>query len=365
VRQLRRLRSALCGIFGGGAMGAQIEVCQAGSCRAAGSEAVLREIEELAKDYPCTVQPSGCVGACSQAPNAVSIGTDGSETLHTRLATVEKSAAVVRAATGHLPSLEDPAMVGRLAAARRMRMRQLAKEEKRWNSAMSGMHEQITKTTDPDDSQELEMELAELLVAAGRWELAAELLTKVKATNSDLSVIMRLGEVLGKLKRADAIERLQEEVWRDLAGPRYARVREQVSARLMKCKIEACDTKPVHRIDGYAQWTLKSVTPMSGHSAVFRFESTDKKRGTPWPRGRQVLSPLMLTLGGFESVNQPVWQLLIITCDYIRYCRRTRRGTRQCWPRLAPTRRGRFRGSSATTLPSAPGPSGRKASATS
>ena len=38
----------------------------------------------------------------------------------------------------------------------------------------------------------------------------------------------------------------------------------------------------------FAQWTLASVTPMSAHSAVYRFTSADepKVRGTPYTRGR-------------------------------------------------------------------------------
>ena len=39
-------------------------------------------------------------------------------------------------------------------------------------------------------------------------------------------------------------------------------------------------------IEGYARWTLQSVTPVSKHSAVYRFVSTDRKRGTPYVRGR-------------------------------------------------------------------------------
>ena len=48
----------------------EIFVCQAGSCRRGGSEAVLLEIEELANavDEDCQVKPSGCLGLCSNAP---------------------------------------------------------------------------------------------------------------------------------------------------------------------------------------------------------------------------------------------------------------------------------------------------------
>ena len=66
--RLQRLRAAGAdsGIF----------VCQARSCRASGSEAVLREIEELARDVNCIVQPSGCLGACNSAPNVAVVRSD-------------------------------------------------------------------------------------------------------------------------------------------------------------------------------------------------------------------------------------------------------------------------------------------------
>ena len=38
-------------------------------------------------------------------------------------------------------------------------------------------------------------------------------------------------------------------------------------------------------IANYAPWSLESVTPTTKHSAVFRFASKDRKRGTPHPRG--------------------------------------------------------------------------------
>lgn len=43
-------------------------------------------------------------------------------------------------------------------------------------------------------------------------------------------------------------------------------------------------TMPTH-IDKYSQWSLKGVTPVSHHSAIFHFQSHDRKRGTPNPRG--------------------------------------------------------------------------------
>ncbi len=39
-------------------------------------------------------------------------------------------------------------------------------------------------------------------------------------------------------------------------------------------------------IENYSPWSLESVTPVTKHTAVFRFTSSDPKRGTPHPRGR-------------------------------------------------------------------------------
>ena len=98
--------------------------------------ALLRRLRPALCGVPLfgTMRSSGSVGACSQAPNAVTVGTDGNEKLHKRLVMV-KSVAVVEAATGKASNIEDPAMWEHLGAARRMRMRRSAKEEKRWNKA--------------------------------------------------------------------------------------------------------------------------------------------------------------------------------------------------------------------------------------
>ena len=72
-------------------------MCEAGSCHRAGSEAVLTEIEELAGEH-CSVKRSGCLGACSQAPNVAVVKRGRGETIHTRIDDVHRSAAVVQAA---------------------------------------------------------------------------------------------------------------------------------------------------------------------------------------------------------------------------------------------------------------------------
>ena len=78
-----------------------VHVCHASSCLNRGSEAVLTEIEELANaaGVNCTVKPSGCLGYCDQAPNAL-VQRRGSETVHVKIRSLEQSADVVRAAKG-------------------------------------------------------------------------------------------------------------------------------------------------------------------------------------------------------------------------------------------------------------------------
>lgn len=45
-------------------------------------------------------------------------------------------------------------------------------------------------------------------------------------------------------------------------------------------------------IESYTKWRLESVEPVSKHCAVYHFNSDDRKRGTPHPRGRgRVLEP--------------------------------------------------------------------------
>ena len=39
-------------------------------------------------------------------------------------------------------------------------------------------------------------------------------------------------------------------------------------------------------IEKYTRWELTGVTPVSKHSAVYSYKSSDRKRGTPHPRGR-------------------------------------------------------------------------------
>ena len=56
---------------------------------------------------------------------------------------MEKSAECVEKSTGVLPSLDDPDLRARLQDARKMRVRQQAKETSKWNAALDGMAEQV------------------------------------------------------------------------------------------------------------------------------------------------------------------------------------------------------------------------------
>ena len=70
---------------------AEVHVCHAGTCLNRGAEGVLTEIEELASAVggQCTVHETGCLGYCSQAPNAIVVKRGSDETLHTHIDDVE------------------------------------------------------------------------------------------------------------------------------------------------------------------------------------------------------------------------------------------------------------------------------------
>ena len=235
---------------------AEIHVCQAGSCRREGGEAVLKEIEELAKGFDCSVEASGCVGACSQAPNAVVVKKRGSETLHTRLDDVEKSAEVVREVTGQAPNLDEPGLRQRLTAARQPRVRRQAKGETKWNLAMAGMAEQIASTVDPDDRLELQYEHAILSRSAGAWEQALRSLVAVEeVVGAHPEVILEEGKVLSKLGRLEELAALQQRA-RDASCAQLPRVLGALKANMR----DAANGEQPREIEGYARWSWTRPT---------------------------------------------------------------------------------------------------------
>ena len=167
-----------------------ILVCQAGSCRRAGSEAVLVEIEELTKGIQnCRVNAANCLGACDSAPSTL-VWRGGRERLFTKINETEKSVRIVEAATGVKLNLDDPEMLQRMAVARQTRVRQQACLESKWNLALAGMREQVSNACQKRRLK-LQLEFGELLHKAGLWEESLEQLAQVqKAAPSNLEVIM-------------------------------------------------------------------------------------------------------------------------------------------------------------------------------
>lgn len=145
----------------------EVLVCHAGTCRRQGAEAVLTEIEELVKaegaEGGCVVRQSGCLGYCSEAPNAVvrDVRGGGKATVHCRIRSLEGSAKVVERATGKKVKLEDASANARLAELRAARQRQHAIAGAHWNAALNGMAEQAAQRP------ALRSEYAALLAKAG------------------------------------------------------------------------------------------------------------------------------------------------------------------------------------------------------
>ena len=112
-------------------------------------------------------------------------------------------------------------------------------------------------------------------------------------------VLHERGKNLGKMGRIDELSALIQRAAG--GGPRTMHVvselrtcLKEAQAAAAKANAAASDmgaegqpaTPPPRRIDGYALWTLAAVTPVSRHSAVYHFTSSDRKRGTPYTRGR-------------------------------------------------------------------------------
>ena len=156
----------------------KVYVCQAGSCRRAGSEAVLLEIEELIQGTKgVCVEASGCLGLCSQAPNAMTV-TDTSELMFTELRDLSSTVALVERVNGSIPRIDSTKMT-RLEKARRLRLRMQAREESKWNLALSGVAEDLKCACSDEDRLELIQDQANVLAAAGLGEEALEAMDRI------------------------------------------------------------------------------------------------------------------------------------------------------------------------------------------
>lgn len=214
---------------------ADILVCQAGTCRRNGSEAVLLEIEELvnAIDKPnCKVKASGCLGLCSLAPSAIIsrrrstfINTKGrDEEVFTRLNSLEKSALVVEAATGQNPDTSNPGLQLKLKPVRLLRATEEAMTIYRWNQALKSINDQLNHYSKPDT------------------------VSMAKLNNKFQSILAKVGyQVLPSRNKIPSMPK---------------------------------------EIDNYSLWSLSNVSIVSRCTAIFHFVSNDRKRGTPHPRGR-------------------------------------------------------------------------------
>lgn len=264
-----------------------ILVCQADSCKRAAAEAVQLEIEELAKSVrscQLRVLATGCLGACSEAPNAL-ILKSGREVLHSRLTEVERSVRLLGQATGQQIHCEDPVVVQRLTEARKMRLRLEASKSCKWNAALCGMEAFINSTSGRQRVQ-LQLEYAKLLESAGNCVSALQHLDQVIAEAPQVPhLLVRRASLLGKLGRLEEIEAVQRKISLLFSDPEDFREELEYSSAIAKIKADAQKGGGV-RIEGYAQWCLEKVTPMSKHSALYQFSSSDRMRGTPNPRGR-------------------------------------------------------------------------------
>ncbi|CAD7955647.1 unnamed protein product [Amoebophrya sp. A120] len=169
-------------------MAVDILVCQAGSCRKAGSEATLIEIEELVSGSDakntCAVHQSGCLGLCSQAPGVVVVKNRRNETPFTRLSTSDAIARMIEFAAGIAASVLlqscflDENAKRRLEDIRLSRSRQYAASVFKWNTALKGLSAQVKLTgeveqIDSFDAKkfvELAIAQANLLEMAGFWK---------------------------------------------------------------------------------------------------------------------------------------------------------------------------------------------------
>jgi hypothetical protein len=295
----------------------EIHVCQAGPCRRAGGEAVLLEIEELVSGAGgVSVLPSGCLGNCSEAPNAL-LSDDSDERMFARLCDLAATAKVVERATGRPPSLEDADTVARLLRARKVRVRAQAREESKWNLALAGMAEDVALARDADEMVELVQDHAGLLASAGRHAEALDVLAALRLEVEppawtevpQLRVLLLRAEILAALGRASEISELRRRMALiEAADPRSRGIKSQVDELLHRHELsaigqapsppsalsdcaddEAADQQRIPapgRIENYAPWRLEGVTCVSKHSAVFHFRSTDRQRGSPITRGR-------------------------------------------------------------------------------
>ena len=156
----------------------EIHVCKARTCLAKGGDACLQEIEELAGALTeeCRVKATGCLGYCSQGPNAMVVARrkrgprkEKDATVETKIRSLEASMRVVERATGERPNPEDPDLVERFSKLRAARAVEEARNAFHWNRALHGLGEDAIEQPALRSDTE-----AELLKSAGFPDAAVE-----------------------------------------------------------------------------------------------------------------------------------------------------------------------------------------------
>ena len=98
-----------------------VYVCMGFACQQDGAQTALVELEELGNLVGgCRIERDWCMGRCGSGPNAVADPGDGREEIFTRLCTLADTSAAVLHATGHKPTISDPALLERLEAVRHL-----------------------------------------------------------------------------------------------------------------------------------------------------------------------------------------------------------------------------------------------------
>ena len=226
-----------------------ILVCQAGTCRRNGGEAVLIEIEALVPDdINCKVQPSGCLGLCSRAPNAIVLKGE-QEQEFTRIDSIEKSVEVIKAATGKTPVTTNPEVQARLSGVRAIRAREEALSVYRWNSALKATQSQIDGYSSSSGSSS---------------SSSSNKGNKQRGLNQAKTMFRTISMKAG---------------FDDLVNNPSGDAPLQMPAK----------------IENYSPWMLQNITVVTRHTAVLHFTSSDLKRGTPHPRGRGRAPPTPIT----------------------------------------------------------------------
>jgi len=281
-------------------MSADILVCQSNKCRRAGAAAALLDIEELtaAVSSECKVRRSGCLRLCRQGPAAVVVkkqpGTARcSETPHTGLQNAEARARLVRSATAQLAPSKAPTPKECLEESRS----NIAVADPKGKVATKGaVTEQISKPPcrvpalheRPDESR------SNNAIAGSKGNVAMKgvVAEQIRKPLSRVSAVHeRPGDSRLNIAIADSKENVAMKgvVAEQTRLPPLVNLDPPKRAPLWRRCLKVGEALPINNLpavlERYSQWTVDSVVPVTAHSAVFHFSSTDLKRGTPHRRG--------------------------------------------------------------------------------